>query len=104
MARPQSASVTGVGSSNWLIPDHHLNPLNIGMMVVVSGTVNYTVEHTFNNVLGGETPTVFPHFSLASRTATAEGAYVTPVMAIRVTNNSGSGTSTLTLVQGGIHS
>lgn len=105
MARPITVSITGTGSSPWAVIDHHLNPFQIGLAAVVSGTVNYTVQHTFDNVIGtGSATTVFPHSSLAAQTATGEGAYVTPVTAIRVTNNSGTGTTTLTIQQAGIHS
>lgn len=100
--RPQVVSQTGTGSSSWVVLDHHQNPFSVSLAVVVSGTVNYTVEHTFDNVLDSTvTPTAFTNEYLDALTANADGNYMFPVVACRVTVNSGAGSATLTSIQAG---
>lgn len=105
MARPIVVTQFGTGSSPWAVIDHHINPVNIGVACVVSGTANYTVEYTYDNIENsGFSPTVFPHGTLVALTATTDGNFTLPVYAIRVTINSGTGSVAMTLVQSGIHS
>jgi len=81
-------------------------PYNVGFGVVVSGTVNYTVQHTFDNPWTTASPTWFNHPTVASLTTSQDGNYAFPVAAIKVVINSiaGTGTSTvaLTVIQAGI--
>lgn len=97
----QITSKTGSGSSSPLVINTNTTPVNVGFAVVVSGTVNYTVQHTYDNPNGTLT-TWFDHPSVAAETTNQEGSYTTPVTAIRVTVNSGSGTATMSAVQAGI--
>lgn len=99
--RTVTKSQTAAGSSSWAPMDRNLVPFNVGFGVVVTGTVNYTVEHTFDNVFDATvTPVAFPHPFAAAQTTNQDGNYSYPVIAIRVTVNSGTGTAALTLVQG----
>lgn len=99
--RPKVVSLTGAGSSAWIPMDYKQSPFAIGLGVTVSGVVNYTVEHTFDNVFDSTiTPVAFPHSTLSAQTANKDGNYAFPVRAIRITNNSGAGTSTITILQG----
>lgn len=92
----------GTGSAP-IVTDFYANPFNVGMAVVVSGTVNYTVQHTFDDVLNAAvTPTWYSHPALVALTANADGNYALPVRAIRLLMNSGNGTATLTLIQAGM--
>lgn len=101
--RPIVVSKTGTGSSATIPMDYHLDPFNVGIGVVVSGTVNYTIQHTFDNVQDSTvTPTWFSHPSLASLAANADGNYAFPVTAIKILVNSGSGTATATIIQAGM--
>jgi hypothetical protein len=106
--RPITKSVTGVGVSAPIPLDQYISPFNVGFGVVVSGTVTYTVQHTFDNVwAAGYTPASgnwFNHPDVASETANADGNYAFPVTAIRLSVASGSGTATITAVQAGIAS
>lgn len=97
----QITSKTGTGSSTPLVINTNTTPVNVGFAVVVSGTVNYTVQHTYDNPSGTLT-TWFDNSTVASQTANKDGAYTTPITAIRVTVNSGTGTATLSAVQAGI--
>ena len=96
-------SKTGTGSSSIAPLDTYRNPFNIGMGIVVSGTVNYTIQHTFDDVFDSAvTPVWFSHPTLASLTANADGNYAFPVRAIKILVNSGSGTATATIIQAGM--
>ena len=97
----QTVSKTGVGSSASLVMNTNISPFNVGFGVVVSGTVNYTVQHTFDDPYSGFS-TWFPHPTIASQAASADGNYAFPVTGIRLTVNSGGGTATLKLIQAGI--
>lgn len=97
----QTVSKTGTGSTTPLVMNTNISPFNVGFAVVVADTVNYTVEHTFDDPASSFT-TWFPHPTIASKTDNQDGNYAFPVTAVRVTVNSGGGTATLKLVQAGI--
>jgi hypothetical protein len=97
----QSVSKTGVGSSSALVMNTNISPFNVGFGVTVTGTVNYTVQHTFDDPAVGFS-TWFSHPTVASLAANADGNYAFPVTGIKVLVNSGSGTATLNLIQAGI--
>lgn len=92
----------GVGSTNWQSVDLFTEPVNIGFSVAVTGTVNYTVEYTLDNVQDlSIIPTVFAHGTVASKTDNQAGTFVTPVSYFRLTVNSGDGEAVLTYAQAG---
>jgi hypothetical protein len=99
--RPITLTQTGTGSTTHAVPDIGLTPFQIGMGATVAGTVNYTVQHTYDDPYG--TPAKwFNHATLAAQTADGEGAYTAPVRGIRLTVNSGTGAVVLKLVQAGL--
>jgi len=103
--RQQIIAQTGTGSSAFIPMNLDTNPFNVGFGVVVTGTVNYTVEHTFDPIWQAGGPAaagIFAHPTVASKTASQDGNYAFPVSGIRVTVNSGAGTATLTVIQAGI--
>lgn len=101
--QPIVIAKTGSGSSSIAPLDHYQSPFNVGIGVVVSGTVNYTIQHTFDNIFDSSvTPTWFNHPTLASQTANADGNYAFPVRAVKVLVNSGAGTATATVIQAGM--
>ena len=97
----QTVSKTGTGSSSALVMNTNISPFNVGFGVVVTGTVNYTVQHTFDDPAVGFT-TGFSHPTIASKTDNQDGNYAFPVTGIKVLVNSGAGTATMSLVQAGI--
>lgn len=97
----QTVSKTGTGSSSAIVTNTNTNPFNVGFGVIVSGTVDYTVQHTFDDPAVGFT-IWFNHPTIAAQIANADGNYAFPVTAIRITVNSGTGSVTLKLVQAGI--
>lgn len=84
----------------------HTSPFNVGFGIVVSGTITYTVQHTFDDVwsptFNPATANWFDHPTIASQTANADGNYAFPVAAIRIKSTAGTGTATLTIIQAGI--
>lgn len=97
----QTVSKTGVGSSSALVMNTNITPFNVGFGVVVSGTVDYTVQHTFDDPAVGFS-TWFSHPTIAGESTNQDGNYAFPVTGIKLLVNSGSGTATLKLVQAGI--
>lgn len=97
----QTVSQTGVGSSTPIVMNTNISPFNVGFGVIVTGTVNYTVQHTFDDPATGFS-TWFSHPTAASLAANADGNYAFPVTGIKVLVNSGAGTAQLKLVQAGI--
>lgn len=97
-------SQTGAGTSAVAPLDIHGRP-EISLQVEVTGTVNFTVQQTLNNVFDSTiTPTWVNHpdSNLAAATATAQGNYAFVPAAVRLVVNSGSGTARLTIIQSGI--
>ena len=99
--RVQSVSKTGVGSSSTVVMNTNISPFNVGFGVTVSGTVDYTVQHSFDDPAGTISTSV-SHPTVAGEVAAADGNYAFPVTAIKLLVNSGSGTATLKIVQAGI--
>lgn len=93
--RPNTLAQTGVGNSSALPLDIHKNPFNVGIGVVTSGTVTYTVQYTFNET------DWFDHPNLTNKTAKAESNIAFPVKQVRVSVTAGSGTATATVIQAG---
>lgn len=99
--RPSSFSQTGVGTTAWFPVNYRQSPFNASFGCVVSGTVTYTVEHTFDDVFDpAVTPTAFPNATVAAATANANGNYAFPIRAVRLNITAGTGTVTVTWLQG----
>ena len=99
--RVQTVSKTATGSSSALVMNTNISPFNVGFGVVVTGTVNYTIQHSFDDPSAGFT-TWYSHPTIASKTDNQDGNYAFPVTGIKILVNSGDGTATLKLVQAGI--
>jgi len=99
--RPQVIKKSLTGTSAWIPVDYKQNPLNIGLAVVVNGTITYDVEHTFDDVFDSTvTPVAFKHATLTSQTTNKDGNYAFPIRAVRLNNTAGTGDTTLTILQG----
>ena len=99
--RPVVISQTGVGSSAPIPVDIYAVSFQIGIGVTVTGTVNYTVQHTYDDpfAAGGPVKWYNAQAALTGQTADAEGGYTQPMRAVRITVNSGTGTATMRVVQ-----
>jgi hypothetical protein len=104
--RPVNVSVTGVGVSNPIPQDINVTPFNIGFGVVVTGTVTYSIQHTFDNVYStGYNPATgnwFTHPDVVSQTVNSDGNYAFPITAMRLNVTAGTGTANLTSIQAGL--
>ena len=103
--RPVVYTVTGTDVSGVYPPDHYVSPFNVALSVRVSGTVNYTVQYTFDDVFAKNydpaTGNWADHPSLTGQTTTKDSNIAYPVTGIRIKANSGAGTATLTAIQAG---
>jgi hypothetical protein len=97
----QTVSQTGTGSTSALVMNTEITPFNVGFGVILTGVVDYTVQHTFDDPATGFT-TWFDHPTVAAQTSNQDGNYAFPVTGVRLSVNSGGGTATLKLVQAGI--
>jgi hypothetical protein len=99
--RPQVISLTGTGTTAWIPLDYKQSPFNVGLGAVVSGTITYDIEHTFDEVFDPDvTPTAFKHSTMTAKTANFDGNYAFPIRAVRINNTAGTGVTTLTILQG----
>ena len=92
--RPQTKSQTGVGASSVLNLDANMCPFTASLSVVVSGTVTYDVEITFDG-------TNFFDTVLAAETDNQMTSLDYPALGARLNVTAGSGTATLTVIQAG---
>lgn len=99
-----TVGTNGVASTAWVFLDvDSFAPT--ALQVVVSGTVNYTVEQTLDDpndpviALGPGGLTWIPHSVLVSKTANAQDNYAYAPLLTRCTLNSGTGSCTFTVTQ-----
>jgi hypothetical protein len=95
-------SQTGAGSTAAAPLDIHGRP-DISLQVVVTGTVNYTVQQTLDNPFTTASPTWFDHpdVNLVAQIVNRQGNYAYVPAAVRLVVNSGSGTARFTVIQSG---
>lgn len=99
--RQQYLSKTGTGASDPIVMNLNATPFNVGFGVVATGTVTYTIQHTFDNI-GSGFVTWYPHPVIAAKSDNQDGNYAFPVSGIRVLVTDGDGTADVTVIQSGI--
>jgi hypothetical protein len=99
--KTQTVSKTGTGSSSAIVMDTNVSPFNVGFGVVATGTVTYSIQHTFDNPSIGFS-TWYTHPTIAAKSDNQDGNYAFPVTGIKVLVTAGTGTATLNLLQAGI--
>jgi hypothetical protein len=95
----------GAKNSNAVVLDYYGRP-EVSLQVVVTGTVNYTIQQTLDNPLtAGATITWFNHpdANLVAQTVNRQGNYAYIPTAVRIVLNSGTGSVVLTVTQAGLH-
>lgn len=105
----------GVGSTHWVMVDYQLDPTSLAIAVDVSGVVNYTVQYTYDDIMGAYAPSssvwadssitkVWDDTNLASVTSDGRTTVSGPVTAWRVTVNSSTspGSLAITGIQSGV--
>lgn len=86
--------------------DYKQNPVSVGLGITLTGTINVTVQHTFDDVFDNTivdgSRVWLNHASLASKTANSDGNYSAPIRATRLLINSLTNGATIkfTIIQG----
>ncbi len=96
---------TNVEGASIPIPvDKNVTPTSIGLALIITGTIDVTVQHTFDSPWGDASNILnwFDHPTLADQTANADGNLAFPPQAVRLFTNSGIGTCEFDLVQAGL--
>ena len=92
-------------ASRVAVLDHHKNPFSVSIACVVTGTVDYDVQYTHDDVFAAGwnegTANWFTHSTLDGLTADGDGYIAFPVRAARVLLNSGTGSVDATVTQSG---
>lgn len=109
-----TVGTNGVGSTPWININYQSAPVAVTAACVVSGTVNYTVEMTYDNfwtapqywtsITAPTTPTAWSDPNISAKTASADTTINDPVTGVRLTINSSTapGSVTMTLIQAGV--
>lgn len=98
--RSTTITQTGVGSSAVCPVDFRAQVFAIGIGCVVTGTVTYSVQHTFSDIYDPTvTPVWFNNAYAVAQTANIDTNYAFPVKALRVTVTAGTGSVAMTVVQ-----
>ena len=102
--KPVRVTLTGSPlESDVIVLDKYATPLNVGLVVVVTGTITYTVQHTFDDPFDENfnpaTAEWIDHPILDGLTVTQDSNYAFPPQACRLTTTAGGGTAQFTVVQ-----
>jgi hypothetical protein len=85
--RPTNVTVSSQTTSSTIPVDYRASPfkVSLGCKVSAGGDVIYKVQHTFDEIFNATvTPVWFDHITLVNKIASADGAYISPVRAIRL--------------------
>lgn len=108
-----SAATTGnVSAGNlaqaigrWIIADKNKANFQVGFGCYVTGTVNYTVQHTWQDVLSQPTSAanqrIFNHDFIVNQTTTQDSNYAFNIAAFRLVINSGTGSVEMMSLEAG---
>ncbi len=102
--RPISVSFSdsGNGTSNPALTDHYQTPFNLGFVLVLTGTITASVQHTYDNTTDPSVTAVwYDHATVKGVSSTTEGTYTFPVFAIRINKTAGTGSAVLKVMQAG---
>lgn len=108
-----TAGTNGIGSTVWVAVTPHISQAQLNVACKVAGTINYTVEYTYQDVnyapnsafaysLPPISPDVWPDSLVTGAAIDQVATNNDPIWASRVTVNSGSGSVTATFLQAGI--
>jgi hypothetical protein len=97
-----SDASAGAKTSSTLPLDIHGRP-DVSLQVVVTGTVNWTVQQTLDNPQTVTSPTWFDHpdTNMVAQTVSRQGNYAYVPAASRIVLNSGAGSVVYTIIQSG---
>jgi hypothetical protein len=94
---------SGVASSPWFIVDRHITPINLSVIVITTGVINFSVEYTYDNPnepFTGAAPAIFTQPAMASKTTSTDAGNIFnfPVFALRLTQNSFTAPATAKMI------
>jgi hypothetical protein len=94
----------GVGGSQEIPCDQYISPFEVSLGLVITGTIDVTAQFTFDDVFADASGphTWFDHTNLTNIIANDEAALVSPVAAVRLLTNSGTGSARFEVRQAGI--
>ena len=105
ITRTTSDDSGGTINSNIIAMDYWTSPFNIAISVLVTGTVTYTVQYTFDKIQEGNwvpsTGNWTNHPQLTAKTTTLDSNIAYPVTAIRIQQTAGNGSTLLTVISAG---
>ncbi len=116
VATTLTVGTNGVGSSPWQILNWNQYPMDLTVSVELrTGAANFTIEHTYDdpNILPGTGglnasglayALPWPDATVNGASATIETSYQIPILAFRLTTNSGTGTLVVRAIQSGLGS
>ena len=99
-----TVDTVATGASREIPLDQYLTPFNVSIFMELSaGAGNWTLQYTGNNVFDGTGGPYnwYSHSQLTGVTSNTNGTIISPVRAVRVVTNSGTGTLATTVVQAG---
>lgn len=95
----------GAKSSPVIPPDIYISPFQVTLDAEVTGTANYDVQYTNDDVFAVGFVAASAHWksitAMTGSTTDAESTLISPVRGIRLIQNSGSGSVTLIVTQAG---
>lgn len=105
--RPVTVTASAVAASAPVVLDYLVDDFKVGIVVKVTGTITYTVQYTMDDPFasGGLTGATWIDSSdtgVVGATATKATSFTFPVRAVRVNNTAGTGSTSMTVVMGGI--
>lgn len=98
--RPITVTVSGVGISPTIPMDFRAQNFNVGFGCAVTGTVTYSVQHTFDDVYNlAITPVWFNNATVNAATTSLDGNYAFPIRAMRLNVTAGTGSVTINILE-----
>ena len=95
----------GAVNTNPIALDPFMSQFQVSIACTVTGTANYTVQYTLDQIQAdGYSPATGNWFTvtgLGTQTTTQIVAFNNPAMAVRMVQNSGSGSVSMTVLQTG---
>lgn len=100
-------ATSGISTSNVASMNANTSPVNIEIVVRVTGACTYNVEYTLDDIFSPTftqaAATWFNHPTLAAAQTTTKDCQITwPVTGIRINQTAGAGSSATTVLQAGL--
>ncbi len=99
--RPITETVTGVGATPAIPMDFRAQVFNVGFGCEVTGTVTYSVQHTFDDVYSIPAGSLvwFNNNTVVGASTSMDGNYAFPIRAMRLNVTAGTGSVTINILQ-----